>query len=150
MFDLNDPTDGPKKLVFEGDFHQQCPDFIPHGIGHWIDHDGSILLYVINHRRAKDTVDSFYYNPDTLSLKHRKSFEAPHLYELNSLVLLGRDEFYATNDHYFQNTLMKNIENNLRLPLSSVVYYNGNTEETKVVANGLKYANGIAMSNNGK
>lgn len=151
MFDLNNPTQGPKELLLEGDFKERTMDFIPHGVAHWITEDGSIILYVINHRRGKkDFIESFFYNPDTLSLKYRKSFSHPLLREINDLVLVGLDELYVTNDHYFNIEFLKTAETYLRLPFSSVVYYNDATQEVKTVAKGLKYANGVAMSNNGR
>lgn len=42
------------------------------------------------------------------------------------------------------------VEDVLKLPWTTVSYYNGITEEAKIVAGGLKCANGIAMSNNGR
>ena len=150
MLDLNKPTQGPKKLSFDGNFMEKIQDFVPHGVGHWVTEDGSIILYVINHGRGKDYVESFQYNPEHLSLEHRKLFSHPLLREMNDLVLVALDEFYVTNDHYFEGALLKTAEEILKLPWTTVTYYSGITEEAKIVAGGLKYANGIAMSNNGR
>lgn len=148
MLDLNNPTQGPKKLLIEGGFLEQTPDFVPHGVGHWVMENGSVILYVINHRKGKDFVESFYYDPEHLSLRHRKSFSHPLLRVTNDLVLVALDEFYITNDHYFDVEILKTVETYLRLPWSTVTYYNDITQEAKIVAKGISYANGIAMSNN--
>ena len=65
-------------------------------------------------------------------------------------MLVGLDELYVTNSHYFNIEFLKMAETYLRLPFSSVVYYNDATKEVKTVAKGLKNANGVAMSNNGR
>lgn len=64
---------------------------------------------------------------------------------MNDIVALGVDRFYATNDHYFSNVLLKSIvEPLLALPLSNVVYYS--TQMVKVVSDGYYFANGINVS----
>ena len=65
---------------------QFCPSY---DVGHWVTEDGSIIVYVINHSRGKDFVESFQYDPEHLSLKHRKSST---LSGMNDLVLLALDE----------------------------------------------------------
>ena len=71
MIDLN--SDIPKlvNLTFEGPYRESIsPDFTPHGMGHWVTKDREMILYIINHRREGDTVDSFVYNPTKKSLKY--------------------------------------------------------------------------------
>lgn len=148
VLDLSNPTQGPKELLIEGGFPEQTQDFVPHGIGHWVLENGSVILYVINHRRTQDFVESFYYDPERLSLRHRKSFSHPLLRELNDLVLVALDEFYTSNDNYFDVEIFKTVEIYLRLPWATVTFYSDVTQEAKIVAWGLKFANGIAMSNN--
>ena len=150
MFDLKSPSAGPQKLLIEGSFLRETPDFTPHGMGHWINSDGLVFLYVINHRRERDTIECFLYNAESLSLKHRKTIQHSLFYNLNDIVLVGLDELYATNDRYFHSHFLKDVETYLRLPWASVTYYNGNTNDAKIVTTGLAYANGIAKSNNGK
>ena len=150
MLDLNNPANGPAELLLEGGFPEQTQDFVPHGIGHWVMENGSVVLYVVNHRRSKDSVESFDYDPERLCLRHRKTFSHPLLRELNDLVLVALDEFYTSNSYYFDVELLKTAETYLRLPWTTVTYYNDVTQEAKIVAGGLKFANGIAISNNGR
>ena len=150
MFDLKAPSDGPQKLVIEGSFLEETPDFIPHGMSHWIDSDGLVFLYVINHRRESDTVECFLYNAESLSLKHRSTIKDTSLSNLNDIVVVGLDEFYATHDHFFHSPFMRVLETFARLPWGVVSYYNANRKEAKTVAISLSYPNGIAKSNSGK
>ena len=150
MFDLKAPSAGPQKLVIEGSFLEETPDFTPHGLSHWIDGDGVVYLYVINHRREGDTVECFLYNSESLSLKHRSTIKDESLYNLNDIVVVGLDELYATNDHFFVSPFMKLLETYTRLSWGCVMYYNANRKEAKIAASSLSYPNGIAKSNSGK
>lgn len=139
----------PENLTFEGFPESEIPsEFSPHGMGHWITNNGSLLLYFVNHRRNKDTVESFEYKPSRKTLVHRRTFEDLRFYNLNDVAVVGIDEFYVTVDRYFQHHALKEVENNFRLPLGSVLYCNGN----KVLSawDTLRYPNGIARSNDGR
>ena len=153
MIDLS--SDNPKlvNLTFEGPYRESIsPDFTPHGMSHWVTKDGEMILYIINHRREGDTVDSFVYNPTKKSLKYRRSFNDPLLNNLNDLLLVDLDEFYATSDLYFNSGIGKQIEIHLQLPFGKIIYVNGRGSEdvSKVAKDGLKYPNGIARSNDGR
>ena len=154
MIDLSSSNTATKlvNITFEGSYREtNSPDFTPHGMGHWVTKDGEMILYIINHRRRGDTVDSFIYNPQKKSLKYRKSFENPLLYNLNNLVLVDLDKFYATVDHYFKAALGRTAEELLRLSLGKILYVDGSSAVQelviKVAMDGLKYPNGIAGSN---
>ena len=150
MFDLKSPSAGPQKLLIEGSFLRETPDFTPHGMGHWINSDGLVFLYVINHRRERDTIECFLYNAESLSLKHRKTIQHSSFSYLNDLVLVGLDELYVTHDHYFSTSFLSSFEEYMRLPWTFVTYYNGGMKDVKIATTGLALANGIAKSNNGK
>lgn len=64
---------------------------------------------------------------------------------MNDIVAVGTESFYATNDHYFTQKLVKAyVEPLLGLPWTNVVYYS--PEEVKVVSEGYRFANGINIS----
>ena len=63
---------------------------------------------------------------------------------LNDLVAVGREHFYATNDHYFVDQYLRSWELYLGLAWSNVVYYS--PDDVRVVASGFDFANGISMS----
>ncbi len=59
-------------------------------------------------------------------------FNSVFLSSVNDIVAVGLDSFYATNDHYFENGMLKAIEPFLTLPWGTVVYYSPN--EVKVAS----------------
>ena len=144
MVDFNAMELGPTELVMD----IERESFNPHGVGHWVTTNGDAIVYVINHRDNEDTIESFFFKPEEKRLKHRGSFGHPLFHNLNGIAAVGLDKFYVTVDHYFRHQIMKSLESFLLLPLSSVVYFDEATERAKVVAGGLTYANGIALSNN--
>lgn len=150
MADMEAPIAAPVKLAITEGFLERNPDFTPHGLGHWADGGGRLLLYVINHHKGglRDTVECFEYHPGNLSLTHLRTFSDPLFRNLNDLVLVGQDEFYTTNDRYFTQLFLHTMESWLRLPLGFVTYYDGKTSQGKVAISGLRIPNGIAQSNN--
>ena len=153
MIDLSSDNPQLVNLTFEGSYRESIsPDFTPHGMGHWVTKDGEMILYIVNHRRHGDVVDSFIYNPTKKSLKYRRSFESPLYHDLNDLTLVDLDQFYVTVDQYFSSKFGKVVEFLLRLPISCILYIDGSgsTDEVKVAMDGLKYPNGIARSNDGR
>ena len=152
-FGSNDTVTNLVNVTFEGSYREtNSPDFTPHGMGHWVTKDGEMILYIINHRRRGDTVDLFIYNPQKKSLKYRKSFENPLLYNQNDLVLMDLDRFYVTIDHYFAGARGRTVEDLLKLPLGRILYVDesGPELEIKVAMNGVRLPNGIAMSNDNR
>ena len=147
-FDLKYPNEGPMELTIDPAFVNHNDQFNPHGVGHWVTEDGEFLLYVVNHFKERDSVECFHYDVEGRFLKHRKSFQHSLLRNLNDIVIVGLDEFYVTVDHYFSIPIVQKVESLLALPLCTVVYYNAKSQDVKVAAQGLKYANGIAMSTN--
>lgn len=150
---MNNSTSVPLEVKFEDNYLQANPHFNPHGINYWLDkQSGEIFLYVITHWKDHvDSVECFIYNPETLSVKFQKSFRDPVLFlNLNSIVLVGHHQFYATRWHYFNNRALFMVEQLAKLPLSSVVFYDGQRGQGKVVVSGLAFCNGITKSNNGK
>ena len=155
MIDLssNDTASKLVNITFEGSYREtNSPDFTPHGMGHWVTKDGEMILYVINHRRRGDTVDSFTYDPQKKSLKYRNSFENPVFYNLNDLVVVDLDKFYVTVDHYFLGIVGRTVEDILKLPLGRILYVDGSGQglEVKIAMNGVRFPNGIAMSNDNR
>ena len=65
----------------------------------------------------------------------------------NDLVAAGPDTFYATSDRLSRHHWMQTEEDYLGLPLASVTYFDGTGAS---VAEGLRYANGINLSPDGK
>ena len=148
--DMSNSLNNPIPLEFENDYLKNNPDFNPHGISYWEDEDGVILLYVICHWRNGDSVEVFRMNKQTMSVKYEKSIRHDILINMNNLIVIGKDEFYVTQWHYFTNHALQQLEIFLRLPLMSVFYYNGKIEAVLQAAKGLRSPNGINKSNNNK
>lgn len=123
-------------------------DFHPHGISLYRAPDGVLTLMAINHPSGEkpSTVEIFEVaSGDTGPvLNHVGSVKGDLLHKPNDLVAVGKDRFYATNDHGSTSGLGETLENYLMLPRASVVYYDGNVFKT--VAEGLLFANGINVS----
>ncbi|XP_037532962.1 serum paraoxonase/arylesterase 2 [Nematolebias whitei] len=142
VLDLLHPNPTPVLLQMEGELDLRS--FNPHGISvHKDEADDSVYLFVVNHPHHKSQVEIFrFVEEDTLV--HLKTIKHPLLYSVNDIVAVGAEHFYATNDHYFQNTALHFLTLFLGLPWCDVVYYS--PEEVRVAADGIMSANGINIS----
>ena len=148
---MDRPFDGPKKLTFEGSYLNETNiEFSPHGLDYWIDSDNNILIYVISHWKEQDGVEVFRYKPESLSLEYLRGFHHPLMYDLNSLIVVGEDEFYITTLHYCQPMLLKLLESMIPFNFMHITYFNGRTGEVKYAATRLQHPNGISLSTNKK
>ncbi|MDT8410405.1 MAG: SMP-30/gluconolactonase/LRE family protein [Wenzhouxiangellaceae bacterium] len=145
---------GPTRadLAFDGG-----PDFRPHGISLFVDADGGESLFVVNHPGQSlfgpgpgadgpaHTIEIFERVGE--SLVQRKTLADDSMVSPNDIVAIDHQRFYFTNDHGSAPGLMRQLEDYLRLPWASVVYFDG--REFHEVAGGLSYANGINVSPDG-
>ncbi|XP_001493453.3 serum paraoxonase/arylesterase 1 [Equus przewalskii] len=122
--------------------------FNPHGISTFTDEDNTVYLLVVNHPDFKSTVELFKFQEEEKSLLHLKTIRHKLLPNMNDIVAVGPEHFYATNDHYFLDPFLKSWELYLGLAWSNVVYYSPN--EVQMVADGYDFANGINISPDGK
>lgn len=120
-------------------------DFHPHGISLYRS-PGKKLLFVINHRDDGHFIEIFAFKD--MRLHHLESISGPLMTSPNDLIAVGPRQFYVTNDHGATSPLGKKAENYLQLAISYVLYYNGT--EFRKAAGDIAYANGIALSNDGK
>ncbi|XP_020855646.1 serum paraoxonase/lactonase 3 [Phascolarctos cinereus] len=140
LMDLNEKEPRARALPIRNGFDVQS--FNPHGISTFIDKDNVVYLYVVNHPQMKSTVEIFQFEGD--SLFYLKTITHELLSSVNDIVVLGPEQFYATNDHYFTNYFLRQLELYLDLQWTNVIYYSPG--EVKEVANGLSFANGITVS----
>lgn len=128
------------------------PDFHPHGISILRDRDGTLTLMAVNHPlKGPAQIDIFnvmqVFLPNGTSkliLRQVKTVSDDLLFSPNDVVAVGKDRFYATNDHGSRTDLGTTLENYLMLPRAYVVYYDGQRMTTAV--EGLRFANGINVS----
>ena len=124
----------------------EIEDFRPHGFSLYKMANGETRLFVINHAGKQQTVDIFSLKQNKLTLL--RSIQSEKLNSPNDIVAVGPEQFYATNDHHYSSGIMHVLENYLMLPISNVMYFDG--EDYKQVASGMSFANGINVSANGK
>jgi len=81
-------------------------------------------------------------------LSHLESVSFEEMYSPNDVVAVGPRQFYATNDRRYDQGFMANVEMYFALPLTSIVYFDGEVGQT--IQNRLVYANGINQSPDGE
>ena len=114
--------------------------FHPHGIGLLKMDSTTYQLLVVNHQNGNHTIEQFELRlPDHLA--HIQTFDNEMIVSPNDAVWLDEKRFYFTNDHKNTKGIKLIAENYLGLPLSNVVYYNG--DNFSEAAGGIQYANGI-------
>lgn len=123
-------------------------DFHPHGISLLTRDNAPDRLFAINHPRAGGhRVEIFEIGTDG-ALSHIESITYPDLSSPNDLLAVGPRSFYATNDRRYQTGILSTLEAFLGLPLGGVSFFDGQTGS--IAADGLVYANGIAMAPDGR
>ncbi|XP_056374954.1 serum paraoxonase/arylesterase 2-like [Hyla sarda] len=121
----------------------------PHGLSTYIDEkDGTVYLFVVNHPQLQSIVEIFKFQEEERSLLHLKSVKHELLSNVNDIVAVGPESFYATIDYYFTNINMKYVELFLGFQWTGVVYYSPG--DVRQVAKGLYSGNGITISNDKK
>jgi len=137
----NKKTDAVPEVIpitYNGSFH-------PHGISIY-ESDTNTFLHVVNHNENGDYIEFFQYMNDTLF--HIRSIKSSMMCCPNDVLAVAPDRCYVTNDHGRKTGFMRTLEDYLSLPLSGIVYYNG--EEFILAYEGMSYANGINISPDGK
>lgn len=140
-YDLKNPEPELINLTPELDI-----EFHPHGISVFEDDSGLVQVFVVNHTLKGHAIEVFRYEENQLF--HQKTITDPLLISPNDLVVLDENHFYVTNDHGTKSEWKKTIEDYLQLARSNVLFYDGKT--FRVMAEKLKYANGINISRDGK
>jgi len=120
----------------------------PHGLGLFVAADGTRILFVVTHpTRTSSQVESFEVMAGP-SLKHRRTFTAPEFVSLNDVAPVGPEQFYVTIDAGTRAGIIARLaETFLRLPWSGLGYFDGT--RAQIVASGMRYANGVAVSADG-
>jgi arylesterase/paraoxonase len=118
--------------------------FHPHGLSLVAaDAGGASLLYVVDHPTPEQSqVRVFSWNGD--ELVPVRTVTDPLFVGLNDVAALDDTRFLATNDHDRPPGTSQRVLDLLQLSRGNVVYWDG--EKASVVAEGIPYANGIALS----
>ncbi|HSV96826.1 MAG TPA: SMP-30/gluconolactonase/LRE family protein [Spirochaetota bacterium] len=120
-------------------------DFHPHGIGFYRGDGSGNRLFVVNHRADGHYIEIFEWRRG--KLVHMESIGGALMHSPNDVAAAGARSFYVTNDHGNTSAAGRMAEEYLQLKRSYVLYYDGST--FRIVAGGVGYANGIALSADG-
>ncbi|XP_004676757.1 PREDICTED: serum paraoxonase/lactonase 3 [Condylura cristata] len=142
LIDMNKQKTKAQALSISDGFDKGS--FNPHGISTFIDKDHTVYLYVVNHPHKESTVEIFKFEKQQRSLIHLKTIKHKLLKNVNDIVVLGPEQFYATRDHYYTNFFLLLIEIFMDLHWTYVLFYS--PSEVKVVAKGFRSPNGITVS----
>ena len=138
--DLSKPDSLPVLLTAH-----MSEDFHPHGIYLYQNNESGHSLFVINHRNSGEEQIEVFDIKNVNTLIHRQAISYPELISPNDIIAISATQFYVTNDHgYPSGHFMQTLEDYLGLPLSTVSYFDG--EKGQIVASGLKFGNGIAIT----
>ncbi|NOT73954.1 MAG: hypothetical protein HOP08_03430 [Cyclobacteriaceae bacterium] len=140
---LNDSTSKPVNLTL--DLDQQ--DFHPHGISLYQTPQGKKILFVVNHRNDGNVIERFEYRNDSLILI--ESIPDDLIISPNDIIGVGERSFYITNDHNEKLSTWRYVKDLLAIGNGNVCYFDGE-KMTITSIEGMKYANGIAVSLDGK
>ena len=124
-------------------------NFQPLGISLFTAQDGQRFLFAINRANPKaHTIERFLITK-TGRLRHNGSFRSPAMFSPNNLVVVGKDQFYASND------LGSDPDGIWRLPellfglaWGSLAFFDG--KQGKIIVEDLSFPNGLAKSKDGK
>lgn len=146
LVDLNNPTLRAVELRISHGF--EVNSFNPHGLSTFLEKGGAVRVFVVNHPPHTTTVEIFKFEEEQLSLTHLKTIQHELLNNVNDIIAVGSQSFYATNDHYYSNFYLRIFEFLFGYSWGSVVYYS--PTEVKEVAKGLSFPNGLDISLDGK
>ncbi len=142
LIDLNAP---PDQWTLVSVTPSSPESFRPHGLGLFIDREGTRSLFVVNHPAGGSDEVVILDVDGQGGLSHRRTVSDPLMVNLNDVQPVGRDRFYATNDHASGTSAA--LQDIFMLDRTTLVYFDG--AKVRVVADGLTYANGVNVSPDG-
>lgn len=122
-------------------------NFHPLGLGYRAQ---TRTLYVVNHAQSGPTIEVFEVNKEVTGITHLQTIQHELIHTPNSISPISDHEILITNDHEYEIRDFKikaTLETYLSYPGGSVIYLNLKTSETRVVARGIPFANGIVLLN---
>ncbi len=144
QIDASSPNPAPVNLTAGLDL----PAFYPHGISLFTDpSDGTKWVFAVNHRSDGQFVEIFQYT-DT-ALVHSASIQSPEFKSPNDVVGVGKRSFFFTNDHGdHPDGGVSSLKDFLLIGTGQIGYFDG--EKAVILDKGIRYANGITVSPDGK
>lgn len=134
------------------------PSFHPHGIKILPQADGTIRLFVVNHRAQPpydeqalySVVEILDYKPGTNVLTPVRTIQDPLIWTPNNIAPVSATSFYVSNDHTYRSGSGRSLEEYGQLPLSWITFcdFSSGNLECKKAIEGMRGANG--MNTDGK
>ena len=143
VLDMADPAAQPVRLSHDG-----ATEFFPHGISLYRMENGGLRLFVISHPPEQAHRVEIFDVVGGETLVHVRTVEDPLMLSPNDLVAVGPEAFYYSNDHGSKTDLGRSLEDALRLPRANLAYFDGTS--ARIVADKMRYANGVNVSADGK
>jgi arylesterase/paraoxonase len=146
IYVLNTQVDNAQPVKLKTTLKQA---FHPHGI-HFLKKGEKKYLFAVNHNSLGDFVEVFEFdnNSNKSQLIHLKSYKNETMCCPNDVVAVDVDKFYVTNDHGAAEGIGRTLEEYLQLANSYLLYFDG--AQFKKVLEGVRYANGVNISNDGQ
>jgi arylesterase/paraoxonase len=122
----------------------------PHGIGLYVHPSGERRLFAVQHSPRGESVFVFRIEDeqDKSFLTLARTVTAPHFASLNDVTGSGLEAFYVTNDHGRRGPGRQLLDDAAMLARASVMYFDGTS--ARIVADKLRYANGITLTPDGQ
>lgn len=117
-----------------------------HGMGLLILPSGERRLFLVQHGVGQESIEIF--RIDGAVARHVRSVIDKSFISPNDVAPVGAESFYVTNDHGRPPHFGHLLEDFAFLSNSSLVYFDGSVG--RVVAPGLRYANGVTVDRDGK
>lgn len=136
------------------DFHPLGMEVYPSKVG------APSNLFIVNHARANTTIEQFVLDPtQPTTAVHVRTLTSPYFVSPNSVALTSPTSFYVSNDHLMTRRLpspfgktLPVIESLAALPFSWLAHVTISPDgalQHKIVAFGVPFANGVAVSHDG-
>jgi len=136
-----EPTADEIKLIWNP---ASIKTFNPHGLKSLTNDKGETVLYVVSHPPTGDTIELFSMDVQKKEAKHMKTLKHELFTAVNNFAIVGPEEFYLSNDHYFHNHYLAQLEYMIPyIRLGSLVHYNKG--KAQVVDTFLYTPNGMAI-----
>lgn len=95
-------------------------------------HGKGLTVALINHRKTGSAVELFEYKLGADELVFKKTITDKLMPYPNSVTLQSKSNFYATNDHRWGEGLGRIVEEFARLPVTNVVFYDGEKSKMRL------------------
>ncbi|RKP11394.1 hypothetical protein BJ684DRAFT_22046, partial [Piptocephalis cylindrospora] len=127
-------------------------EFVSHGFSLYSTSEDSLTMALINHAYTGSRVEFVDLNrgADQAVWKRTVGPDPINMPFPNSIVLTSPESFYVTNDHTHVGGWKRTLEDLFFPAITTVAYYDGIRNTMAIAAEGLQYANGIAMSPDGQ